>query len=78
MNNLTESEKWKLIHELEKKPLPQDTLQARWNRLNEIRRLAIELDLKPVKENKTVIYERWAKIKDAYEKGLWSGKPSSK
>lgn len=78
MNHLTESEKWRLIHELEKKPLPEDTIQARWMRLNEIWLLAKELDLKPVKEDKTAIYERWAKIKDAYEKGLWSGEPSSK
>jgi hypothetical protein len=75
MNTLTESDKWQLVRELEKKELPGDTIQARWKRLNEIMQLANELGLKRVKEDKTEIYERWAKIKDAYEKRLQSGKP---
>jgi len=67
---LTESEKWQLIRELEQRELPEDTIQARWKRLNEIWQLANELGLKRVEEDKTEIYERWAKIKDAYEKSL--------
>lgn len=67
MNNLTESEKWQIIRELEKKKLPEDTIQARWIRLNEIWQLANELGLKRMEEDKAEIYERWAKIKDAYE-----------
>ena len=43
MNNLTESQKWLLIKELEKRELPEDTLKARWKRLNEIWQLANEL-----------------------------------
>jgi hypothetical protein len=77
MNNLTESEEWALIRELEKKELPEDTIQARWKRLNEIGQLAKELGLKPVVEDKTEIYERWARIRDAYEKRLQRGKPST-
>jgi len=67
---LTESEKWQLIRELEQRELPEDTIQARWKRLNEIWQLANELGLKRVEEDKTEIYERRAKIKDAYEKSL--------
>ena len=72
MNTLTESDKWQLVRELEKKELPEDTIQARWKRLNEMKQLANELGLKRVKEDKTEIYKRWAKIRDAYEKRLQS------
>jgi hypothetical protein len=65
MNNLTEDEKWQLIRELEKEELPEDTVQARWKRLNEIGQLARELGLKPVQEDKTEIYQRWAKLREA-------------
>ena len=75
--NLTENEKWQLIRNLEQRELLQDTIQARWKRLKEIWQLSHELDLKPLEEDKTAIYERWAKIKDAYEKRLKSGKPLS-
>jgi len=75
MKDLTESEKWKLIRELEKKPLPEDTIQARWIRLNELARLGRELDLHVDNSDKMIVYERWAKIRDAYEKRLQSGKP---
>ena len=70
MSNLTESEKWQIIRGLEKKELREDTIQARWKRLNEIGQLANELGLKRVEEDRLEIYERWAKIKDAYEKRL--------
>jgi hypothetical protein len=73
MSTLTEREKWQLIRELEQKELSEDTIQARWKRLNEIWRLAYELELEPVEEDETEIYERWAKIKDAYEKRHYSG-----
>ena len=76
MNDLSESQKWQLIRELEKKELPEDSIKARWNRLNEIALLARKLNLKRVEEDKTEIYERWAKLKDKYEKSLRDGKPS--
>ena len=76
MNILTESEKWRLIRELEKKELPEDTIQTRWKRLNEIWQLANESGLKRIEEDKTEIYERWAKLIEAYEKRIQSGKPS--
>jgi hypothetical protein len=76
MRDLTESEKWKLIRELEKKPLPEDTLQARWVRVNELALLGKELGLHLDRSDKMIVYERWAKLKDAYEKGLWTGKPA--
>ena len=75
MNDLSESQKWQLIKELEKQELPEDSANARWNRLNEIMLLARKLNLKRVEEDKTEIYERWAKLKEMYEKGLWTGKP---
>jgi hypothetical protein len=75
MENLTESEKWKLIEELQRKPLPEDTFQARWIRLNELAKLGRELDLHVDHSDKMSIYQRWAKIKDAYEKRLQAGKP---
>jgi len=75
MNDLSESQKWQLIRELEKKTLPEDSVNARWNRLKELWRLASKLNLKRVEEDKTEIYERWAKLKDKYEKGLQDGKP---
>ena len=74
MNNLTESQKWLLIKELEKRELPEDTLKARWKRLNEIWQLANELGLRRIEEDKTIIYERWAKLKEKYESGEWDGK----
>jgi len=76
MNDLSESQKWQLIRELEKKTLPEDSVNARWNRLKELWRLASKLNLKRVEEDKTEIYERWAKLKDKYEKSLRDGKPS--
>lgn len=75
MNDLSESQKWQLIRELEKQELPEDSVNARWNRLNEIMLLARKLNLKRVEEDKTEIYERWAKLNEMYEKGLWTGKP---
>ena len=74
MNKLTESQKLQLIKELEKRELPEDTLKARWKRLNEIWQLANELDLRQIKEGKTIIYERWAKLKEKYESGEWDGR----
>ncbi len=76
MNNLSESQKWQLIRELEKQELPEVSIKARWNRLNEIALLARKLNLKRVEEDKTEIYERWAKLNEMYESGLWDGKPS--
>ena len=76
MNDLSESQKWQLIRELEKKELPEDSIKARWNRLNEIMLLARTLNLKRAEEDKTEIYERWAKSKNKYEKSLGNGKPS--
>ena len=58
MNDLSETQKWQLIKELEKKELPEDTINARWNRLNELALLARKLNLKRVEEDKTEIYER--------------------
>lgn len=78
MNHSTESEKWKLIKELENKPLPEDTTQARWIRLNELARLGQELDLHVDRSDKMIVYERWMKIKREYEKGLGSEKLSTK
>lgn len=78
MNNPTESEKWKLIRELEKKPLLEDTIHARWIRLNELARLGQELDLHVDRSDKMIVYERWVKIKQGYEKGLESEKLSTK
>lgn len=78
MRNLTEEQKWKLIRELEKKELPEDTMKARWIRLNEIMTLAKELDVKRVEEDTTEIRERWAKLKNKYEKDLQNGKPLTK
>jgi len=75
MNNLTEGQKWQLIRELEERELPENTIEAKWKRLNEIWQLANELGLKRIEENKTTIYERWAKLKAMYENGLWDGKP---
>ena len=74
MNNWTENQKWLLIRELEKRKLSGDTIKARWERLNEIWRLANELGVKRVEEDKTEIYELWVRIKDEYEKHLQSGK----
>lgn len=74
MNKLTESQKLQLIKELEKRELPEDTLKARWKRLNEIWQLANGLDLRQIKEDKTIIYERWAKLKKKYESGEWDGR----
>jgi len=78
MNTLTESQKWQLVKELEKKELPEDTIQARWKRLNEIVQLGKELGLHVDNSDKIIVYERWAKIKDAYEKRLQDGKPAEK
>jgi len=75
MSNLTESEKWKLIKDLEKKPLTEDTIQARWIRLNELANLGRELGLHVDKPDKMIVYERWAKLREIYESGLWSGRP---
>ena len=77
MKDRTESEKWKLIQELENKELPEDTIQARWKRLNELGHLGKELGLSVDHSDKFVVYERWAKLKDMYERGLWDGKSSS-
>ena len=76
MNDLNETQKWQLIRELEKQELPEDSIKARWNRLNEIALLARTLNLKRAEEDKTEIYERWAKLKDKYGKSLENGKPS--
>ena len=65
---------WSVIRELEKKELPEDSINARWVRLNEIVKLAKDLGVKRIKEDKTEIYERWAKLKDKYESGLQSRK----
>jgi len=70
MKDLTESEKWQLIKELEDKELPEDTIQARWNRLIELGRLGKELGLHVDTSDKMIVYERWAKIKEIYERGL--------
>ncbi|RPI89423.1 MAG: hypothetical protein EHM40_20790 [Chloroflexi bacterium] len=78
MKNLTESKKWKLIKELEDQLLPEDTIQARWIRLNELAQLGKELDLHVDNSDKMIVWERWAKIKDAYEKRLMDGKPPTK
>jgi len=78
MNNLTESEKWTLIRKLEKKPLPKDTIQTRWERLNELAQLGRELDLHIDHSEKMIVYERWARIKDAYEERLRDKKPEEK
>jgi hypothetical protein len=78
MNTLTESEKCQLIKELEDKPLPADTVQARWERLNELGWLGKELDLHVDNSDKMIVYERWAKLRDVYEKRLQSTKPSEK
>jgi len=78
MNDLSESQKWQLIRELEKKTLPEDSVNARWNRLKELWRLASKLNLKRVEEDKTEIYERWAKLKDKYEKSLQDGNSLTK
>jgi len=78
MNDLSENQKWQLIGELEKKELPEDSVNARWNRLKELWLLARKLNLKRVEEDKTEIYERWAKLKDKYEKGLQDSKSLTK
>jgi hypothetical protein len=74
MKHITEDRKWKLIRELENKALPEDSINARWIRLNELAKLAKDLGVKRAKEDKTEIYERWAKLKDKYEKGLQNSK----
>jgi len=71
MKNPTESEKWNLIKELEAKEPPEDTIQARWHRLNELGKLGKELGLHVDDSDKMVVWQRWAKIKEIYEKGLW-------
>ena len=78
MNDLSESQKWQFIKALEKKELPEDTVNARWNRLKELWLLARKLNLKRVEEDKTEIYERWAKLKDKYEKGLQTNNSHTK
>jgi hypothetical protein len=78
MKKLSEGEKWQLIKELEAKPLPKDTIQARWIRLNELAQLGKELDLHIDNSDKMIVWERWAKLKDMYESGLWDGKSLKK
>ena len=78
MKNLTESEKWQLIKELEDKELPEDTIQARWERLNELFQLGRELGLHVDNSDKMIVHERWAKLRVAYEKRLQQEKPSEK
>ncbi len=78
MKNLTESEKWQLIKELEDKPLPEDTIQARWFRFNELSQLGKELGLHVDNSDKMIVWERWTKIKDAYESSLMNGEPPTK
>jgi hypothetical protein len=70
MNDLSENQKWQLIRELEKQDLPEDTINARWNRLKELWLLAHKLNLKRVEEDKKEIYERWARLKEKYENDL--------
>jgi len=52
--------------------------QARWILLNDLARLGRELGLHVDNSDKLIVYERWAKIKDTYEKGLQDGTPAEK
>jgi hypothetical protein len=78
MKSLIESEKWKLIKELENKEFPEDTVQARWDRLTELAQLGRELGIHIVDPDKIIVWQRWAKLREMFEDGLWDGRSLSR
>jgi hypothetical protein len=42
---------------------------------DELANLGRELGLHVDKSDKMIVYERWAKLREMYESGLWSGRP---
>ena len=59
-------DRWKIVGEIEAREQRMATIPQRWKQLNSILGLAIGLGLQlESDEDKLIVYQRWAKIKQA-------------
>ena len=68
-------DRWKAVEEFERQELRASTVQQNWKQLNLIMRRAIRLHLLNKSDNGEIeVFQRWAKLKEKYESGVWNGK----
>ena len=65
-------ERWKAVEEIERKELRAAFISKNWQEQFERRQYAIAHGIDP---EKMEIWARWAKLKELYESGVWSGRP---
>ena len=69
-------DRWKAVEEIEREELCAMSLEEHWHKLNAIVRFAIETGMKRNNDDGEMeIFQRWAKLKDKYEKSWGNGKP---
>lgn len=57
-------DRWQAVAEIERQEMQTASLDLRWQQLNAIVGLAIGLGIFKTIEDKTEVYQRWAKLKE--------------
>jgi hypothetical protein len=68
-------DRWKAVEEIERAELRALSMEMRLQQMNTIWRLGKGLGFSFVPDKSEMeVFLRWAKLKERYEAGLWSGK----
>jgi len=57
-------ERWQAVAEIEREELRTATIENRWQQLNAVIGLAIELGILKADDSEGEVYQRWAKLKN--------------
>jgi hypothetical protein len=60
--------RWQAVAQIEQEEAHQATLEQRWQKLNAIYGLSQGLNLNPSPTGEMEVYQRWAKLKEKYQK----------
>jgi hypothetical protein len=60
--------RWEAVAEIERQEMRAETLDQRWQQLNAVIGLAIELGMMKADQSEEEVYQRWAKLKSEAEK----------
>ena len=58
---------WQAVEQVERQELQTATLELRWQQLNAIIGMAIGLGIFEPTEDETVVFQRWATLKDQHQ-----------